>query len=123
MAVTTSPFLNNLLEQAFVVDTSADTTIEVNVRGGPTTLYQAFVDNSALAAIVYLKIWDAKQPVNGTTDPDFGILIPASTRVTIGFGVDGEDFDLGLSFAVSDTAGTGAGSAPATPPTVRLVCT
>lgn len=123
MAVTTGPFLNDIMQLAFVVDPAGDTTLEVNVRGGISTLHQAFVDNSGLASIVYLKFWDHVDPVNGTTDPDFVFLVPASTRVTFGFGPLGQNFTQGLSFGVSTVGGSGAGSAPATPPPVRLICT
>lgn len=123
MAVTTSPFLNDILEQAFVVDTDADATVEQNIRGGETTLYQAYVDNSANAAVEYLKIWDSKNATIGTDAPDFQFLIPASSRVTIGFGTSGEDFTNGLSFAVTDAPGTTAGANPGSDVIVRMVCT
>lgn len=123
MAVTTGPFLNDIVLLSFVVDTTGDTTIEKMVRAGQTTIYAIFVDNSLLASPVYLKFYDDPNPTGGTTDPDDQFLIPASTRVPFFLGPDGMEYSSGLSFAVSDSPGTQAGSAPATPPTVRIVCT
>lgn len=123
MAVTTGPFLNDIMLAAFVVDTTGDTTIETNVRGGESTLYRVSVDNSGLAAIVYIKLWDHVAPVSGTSDPDHQFMVPASTKIAFSFLPAGKAFAQGLSFAVSDSPGTQAGSAPATPPTVRLTCT
>lgn len=129
MAVTTSgPFCNPLLT-AIVIDTSANATAEVNVRGGATTVFAIEVDNTANAAATYLKLYDAVSVVVGTTAPDYVFLIPALTskRFILGHGIEddgdflfGDLFSNGLTFAAVTAGGTGGTDNPGSAVPVRF---
>lgn len=84
------------------------------VKASSGTIHSIVADNSANAAVSYLKLWDvASGSVTvGTTAPDWVFKIPASTKRTI-------VFHEGAAFATALTAAcvTGAGTAGTTGPT------
>lgn len=95
----------------------------VVVKASAGTLYSIDIDNSALASVIYTKLVDsAGAVVVGTTDPNWIIRVPASTRITVQF-VGGHSFSAGLQVFTVTAAGTPGSSAPATPPPVRIVYT
>ena len=117
-----------LTSTTIVSDTDADETSENDVRGGATTLYGIYADNTANTGLVYLKFYDNVNPTVGTTDPDMILEIEGSSG-----GVNGGDvfipinggtgmaFANGLSFACVTTGGTAGTTEPTSAVKVALV--
>jgi hypothetical protein len=84
-------------------------TLDKNINDGPATVYFITVDNSATAAVIYVKAYNAFTATIGTTDPDLILYIPASKIKTALF-ITGSVF----STAISATAVTAAGTAGTT---------
>jgi hypothetical protein len=102
---------------------TVNTNSSTVVKATSGTLYSIDIDNSALASVVYTKLYDnAGAVVVGTTVPDWVFRVPASTRISIQF-VGGHAFANGLQVCTVTAGGTAGTSAPATPPTVRIVYT
>src|SRR3990167_471977 len=108
--------------RTILYDSDADETAETDVMGGATKVNIIVLDNTGNAAIEYLKLWDAKGPVVGTTAPDFILELPAS-QVCI-FEFEEEDstgtvveyvtFATALSWACVTAAGTAGVTGPTT---------
>lgn len=102
---------------------TANTNGSIVVKASAGTLYSVDIDNTALAAVVYTKLVDsAGAVVVGTTDPNWIIRVPASTRIQVQF-VGGHAFSAGLQVFTVTAPGTPGAAAPATPPTVRIIYT
>lgn len=92
-------------------DAALTATADNNLNDGPATIYAVFVDNSAVAAITYVKGYNNFAPTIGTTDPDMILMIPASTRKSFVF-VSGNNFSVAISTAATTTGGTGGTTNP-----------
>jgi len=111
-----------------VIDNPAGLTKYINsdvdsvtgVKASAGTLHHIIVDNTANAAVTYLKLWDvASGSVTlGTTSPDYVLKIPASVKRTIVF-PEGLAFGTALSVAAT-TTGVLAG---VTAPTSEVILT
>jgi hypothetical protein len=100
---------------------TANSNSAVAIKASAGTLYAVDIDNSGLASVVYTKLYDSAGAVTvGTTDPNWIIRVPASTRIQVHM-VGGHAFANGLQVATVTAPGTGGTTAPATPPTVRVV--
>jgi len=103
-----------------VRDTDCDATPEKNALGSLGTLFMIAADNP-VAAIEWVKIYDAKTATVGTTDPDLTFPIAASSKKTI-FCPSGVALENGLTFAcVSDGGGTAGATNPASDVVVSLM--
>jgi hypothetical protein len=109
---------------AFLFEDTVNGAAVVQVKSGSTTIYEIDIDNTALAAVVFVKMWNATSGsvTLGTTDPDLIIRVPASTRIAIPIPA-GLVFATALSVATVTAGGTGGVGAPATPPKVRIAYT
>jgi hypothetical protein len=95
----------------------------ITVKASSGTLFMIDIDNTALAATIFTKLYDSAGAVTvGTTDPSWIFRVPASTRISVQF-VAGHAFGSGLQVATVTAAGTGGVTAPATPPVVRIIFT
>jgi hypothetical protein len=94
-------------------DDDADATAAKNLDGGATQCRCFVMDNSALASIVYLRMWDNTAPVVGTTAADYQFPVPASKKRTI---IMTATFDDGLTYVVTTDTGTTANTDPGAPP-------
>lgn len=102
---------------------TANTNSAASVKASSGTIYLIEVDNTALASVVYVKLYDTNAAVVvGTTVPDWVFKITASVNQSFAF-VAGEAFSSGLQVATVTAGGTAGTSAPATPPTVRIAYT
>ena len=111
MAITQIP-IGRKLGYAIQADSAALATVVADLDAGPTWLSSITFDNNDNATN-YLKVWDARTPVIGTTGE--AIIIPSATG-THQF-VDcylGLYFEYGLSYAVCTGAGTTSGDDPTT---------
>lgn len=121
-------------DTAIVYDADADEVPENDVRGGPCTVYGAYIDNSVTdASPMFLKLYDDIAPTVGTTDPDEVIPVEGNgtgdaktlndgDALILLNGSMGVPFTVGLSFAVTDAGGTaGAGGPGADTVKVTLV--
>jgi hypothetical protein len=83
------------------------------IKATSTTLYYLDIDNTANAAISYLKLYNlASGSVTvGTTAPDWIIMIAASTRLTIPIPA-GTAFGTALAAACLTAGGTAGTTAP-----------
>src|SRR5437773_864836 len=119
MAVTTVTlgFVAGLQEFLETVVPAATTDVIKNSAG---TLFMLGLDNTANAAITYIRLWDNNGAVvTGTTAPDWIFKIPASKKFTLvltdstsGVATGGIAFANGLQIAASTTAGTAGNTAP-----------
>jgi hypothetical protein len=94
-------------------DDDADATAAKNLDGGATECRCFVVDNTGLANIVYLRMWDHTAPVVGTTAADYQLPVPASKKHVI---IVTTKFDEGLSYVVTTDTGTTANTSPGVPP-------
>lgn len=102
---------------------TANTNAAVVVKASAGTLYLVSIDNTALAAVIYVKLYDTAAAVTvGTTIPDWVFKITASILQPVVF-APGIAFSAGLQVATVTAGGTAGTTAPATPPTVRIVYT
>lgn len=120
MSVTTTP-LSNPVGANIVTDTTSNATSEDDVRGGATTVYMVDVDNTANAAVSYVKLYDSASPTVGTTAPDFVFKVTASTRKVFVLDMSGIAFTTGLSFATVTAGGTAGTSSPSSSVIVRIL--
>ena len=106
---------------AIVHIADCDETADNDVRGGPCTLLSVKVDNSANAALSYLKLYDDLAPNVGTTVPEEIIQIDASEDLSYSInGGKGLVFDTGLSIAAVTAGGTGGTTGPTSAMLVTL---
>lgn len=116
MAVTITPLGLDTLRA--VHDADADNTYE-NVGG--TTLYTIDFDNTANAALSYLKFYNTGNPTVGTTAPAMIIHSAVSVRRLWHFIGGNSSFDLGLAFAGLTAGGTAGTTSPTSNVVVDLV--
>ena len=104
-------------------DTDADELPVNDITGKAGSLYYVKVVNAWSASSVYLKIYDSTSATHGTTHPIFVTKVgPSSTAYCVI--PDGMAFVNGLSYCVTDGAGTGAvndNGPPTGNVTVRMV--
>lgn len=95
--------------------------VKEGIDSGAGNLHAIILDNTANAAVSYLKLWNvASGSVTvGTTAPDFVFMAPASTKITITF----EGAGLAYSTALTAACVTTAGTAGVTPPTSAVPVT
>lgn len=102
---------------------TANTNGAIVIKGSSGTIYVLEVDNTALASVVFVKLYDtAGAVVVGTTVPDWVFKITASINQVFTF-IAGEAFSAGLQACCTTAGGTAGNTAPATPPTVRIAYT
>jgi hypothetical protein len=89
----------------------AETKTAVDATSG--TLHNIVVDNTANAAVTYLKLWDAASGdvTVGTTAPDWCFKIAAGVKKTIVLH-DGEAYSTALTASCVTTAGTAGTTGP-----------
>jgi len=99
-------------------DDDVDATASDNIDQGPTNLKAIFLTNED-ASIVYLKLWNDKDPVVGTDGPWCQFPIAASEDACV-VCPNGVAFSEGLSFASTTDAGTSGTTDPTTPYNVYI---
>lgn len=94
----------------------------VAVAAAASTLYQIEVDNTANAAVTYVKLWNTASGgvTLGTTAPDMILMLPASVSRTFVF-PSGVAFGTAVTVAAVTTAGTAGTTGPTSDVTVRIV--
>lgn len=121
MAISSTP-LNTNITANIVQDSASNATSEDNVRNGATTVYMVDVDNSANAAVTYVKLYDSAAPTVGTTAPDMILKVTASARKVFVFDMAGIAFTTGLSFASLTAGGTAGVTGPTSDVIVKILC-
>lgn len=106
-----------------IQDTDANKTPINDITGKAGALYYLSVTNGWSSSSVYFKLYDSTSAVLGTTLPILVMKVSASTteRAVI---PDGMAYVNGLSYCISDGAGTGAAGdngPPTGQATVRMV--
>jgi hypothetical protein len=98
----------------------AETKVAIDATSG--TLHTIVVDNTANAAVTYLKLWNAASGdvTVGTTAPDWVFQISASVKKTIVFH-DGEAYATALTAACVTTAGTAGTTGPTSNVIVEII--
>ena len=115
MAVTITPLGGLTGVFKVILDTDADDTVEANVCDGATTIYTVTIDNTANAAVTYLKFWDlalSESITLGTTVPDMILFASASATTTYVFKDGNAFFTTALSYAAVTAGGTAGVTAP-----------
>lgn len=120
MAVTITPLgLNGTIK--IIRDATSNATSESNVADGAATIYAITADNTANAAVEYLKLYNAATaPTVGTTDPDVILMLPLSVVRTFVFR-NSLSFSTGLSFATVTAGGTAGLGSPGGAVIVNIV--
>lgn len=121
MSLSTTPFAGPFTTQ-LIKESSATASPDENVRGAPTNMFLARVDNSANASQdVYLLLYDNAAPTVGTTPPD--CIIPVEGGLVLEtVWLTGLSFEVALSFACTTAGGLGGTSSPTNPVIVELAC-
>lgn len=122
MALTTT-FATNPVKTIIVNQTASTSNAGVgdnNVSGGPAYLHTVEVDNSALAADVYVKLFDSASATAGTDTATLVLFVKDSTTRTFQF-FPGLQFENGVTLVTTTTAGQAGTTAPGTPPAVTMV--
>lgn len=96
-----------------------------DIRSGPCVAYSIVARNANASSDAFLKLYDARSIVPGTTNPDFEFWIkPTGTTQYTGVllnGADGIEFEVGLSISCAKTAGTGGTTAPDSAVAVTII--
>lgn len=111
---TSTVILSNPIGGKVYKDTAASNSA-VNAVSGSSTVYHIEFDNTANAAVTYLKIYEATSVTLGTTEPSMILKAAASTKEYMSFPL-GHALATGLSYVATTTASNSAGS-PAAPGT------
>ena len=121
MAVTITPLGGLSGEWRIIRDADCDETVEKDVADGAATIYVVRIDNSANAALTYVKFWNDAAPTVGTTAPDMILPANASDRHTYVFKGGNAFFTTSLSYAAVTAAGTAGVTGPTSAVIVELV--
>lgn len=112
MAISIVPIGIDAGSHKYILDSDSDATSEDNINGGPGTIKNVFIDNSANAAISYVKFYDSASAVTvGTTVPDMILPCNASSRYVYSF-KNGVFFQNGIGVASVTAAGTAGTTSP-----------
>lgn len=92
---------------------NSDVDVVSGVKASSGTIYNLIVDNTANAAVTYLKLWDVAvgSVTLGTTSPDYVLKIPASVKRVIHF-PEGLAFGTALTVAATTTGLLAGATAP-----------
>lgn len=95
----------------FVDTVNANAAVAISTTA--VSLYELEMDNTANAAISYVKFWDlgTGSVTVGTTAPFMVLMVPASTKITAVF-TGGVAFATAISAATVTTAGTAGTTSP-----------
>lgn len=96
--------ITQLANAILVIDTVVAAT-PVVAKASSAVLYSLELDNSAVAAATYFKLYNTGTVTVGTTVPDWVIMIPASVSRTITMPT-GFTFGTALTYAAVTTGGT-----------------
>lgn len=119
MALTTTPQATPLAA-VLVQQTSATATADVNVTGASGEWLMFDIDNTANAAVTYVKVYDDAAPSVGTTEPHWIFRAPASTRVVYAVSA-AVAFANALSFCAVTTPGRSGTTSPSSAVVVRVL--
>lgn len=103
-----------------VTETAANATADTDIVSGSATIYMIDIDNSAVAATTYVKLYNNANPTVGTTAPDMVLMVAATTRRVFPF-PEGIAFGTAVSFAAVTTGGTSGTTSPTGSVVVRLL--
>ncbi len=98
-----------------LTDSSVGATVVV-AKASSAVIYELELDNTANAAVTYLRLYNATSATNGSTQYDGLFYVPASTKITIVLPA-GVTYGTGLCY----TAGTSATLATTTAPSSAFV--
>ena len=94
----------------------------LTVKGSSGTVYGFDLDNTANAAVSYVKAYYTNGAVTvGTTVPDEVIAVPASVRIVVVPATNGKAFSSGLQVAALTVGGTTGTTAPTSAFIARVV--
>lgn len=120
MAIST---LVNTSLASFIFQDTLNSNIAAVVKGSSGILYMVDIDNTALAATIYVKMFNSIAAITvGTSIPDWVFMCPASVRIPIPF-PGGVAFSNGLQVCTTTAGGTAGSTAVATPPTIKIAFT
>ena len=101
-----------------LVDSSA--AVVVVVKASSAVLYELELDNTANAAVTYLRLYNATSATLGSTQYDSLILVPASVKITIVL-PSGVTFGTGLCYAAGTSAVVATTTAPSSAFAIKLI--
>ena len=104
----------------FIDTVNANAAVAISATAA--TLYELELDNTANAAISYVKFWDlgTGSVTVGTTAPNKIEMVPASTKVTLVY-PGGVAFATAISVSTVTTAGTAGTTSPTSSVVVKAV--
>jgi len=118
--ITTQNFSN--ITKRIMHDSSVNGTIINNIVLSSCKIYNLEIDNTGVGTQtdVYLKIWDSKNPVLGTDEPDYVIMITANVKRNIST-LDGITLTNGLSYACVKGSSMSSAVDPDTAVQLRMI--
>jgi hypothetical protein len=120
MALTTTP-QPTPLAAVLAVQTSATAAPDLNITGASGSWFMVDIDNTANAAVTYVKIYDDAAPTVGTTEPDWVLRADATKRVV--YAVSTSVAFAAMSFAAVTTPGRAGTTSPVSAVPVRVMAT
>ena len=111
-----------LLTGGSLFQDTANANAAIAVKASSGVLYAAELDNTAVAAASYFKLYNAAAGgvTVGTTVPDWVIMVPASTKITLVL-PSGITFGTAISAATVTAGGTSGTTSPTGNFAVKLV--
>ena len=100
--------------------TDSSVAAVVIVKASSAVLYELELDNTANAAVTYLRLYNATTATIGSTQYDSLVLVPASVKITLVLPA-GVTFGTGLCYAATTSATLATTTAPGSAFTIKLV--
>ena len=100
--------------------TDASAAAVVVVKASSAVIYELELDNTANAAVTYLRLYNATTATIGSTVFDSLVLVPASTKITVVL-PGGVTFGTGLCYAATTSATIATTTAPSSAFAIKIV--
>ncbi len=100
--------------------TDASVAAVVVAKASSAVIYELELDNTANAAVTYLRLYNATSATLGSTQYDALVLVPASTKITLVL-PGGVTFGTGLCYAAGTSATLATTTAPSSAFAIKIV--
>ena len=100
--------------------TDASAAAVVIVKASSGVIYELELDNTANAAVTYLRLYNATSATLGSTQYDALVMVPASVKITLVY-PSGVTFGTGICYAAGTSATLATTTAPSSAFAIKLV--
>lgn len=109
-----------LLTGASLFNDTANGSTAVVIKSSSGVIYELELDNTANAAATYTRLYNSTGPTVGTTVPDWIVMVPASTKITLVL-PSGVTFGTGISCSSGTSAALATTTAPSSSFVLKVV--